>query len=193
MSLQDEIAKYLKSNKFQNEVRRKIGVLPDFGKSTGIDATKILAEKYAAELMNDVKTALSRVQSQNFIDRVRDEYYTEVKYEDGVGWVVELRFNDDAAFSPSLSHLEIYKNGAYLPVIFNNGWDADGTVYGYWATHGIYVRSLSYRKSSNFIQQAVDAFNKRHSKEGIRASYNPVYDGAGDDWLDYLDGTDWKF
>ena len=188
MSLNDEIARYIQSDKYKEEVRRQLGQNPTFGSGR----TKAIAEKYAEEIYNDLTETISLVASPNFVERMLDSYYTEVKFVNGQGWVVELFFDDMSAFSASLDP-DRYEDGAYLPLIFNNGWNARGQVFGYWVSKDVEVMSRRRRKGSYFIQKAVDAFNNRHEKDGARALYNPVYDGASYDWFTYLDGDDWAY
>lgn len=191
MNLNDKINEFLRSDSFKKKVREQTGYNVDLNTTTTmISVSKESAEKIAAEIKNDLSHYIAMVPSVNFVDRMLDMYDVGVRFQKGVGWVIELWFDEDSAFSPSLKP-EWYDD-AYLPILFNNGWEAAHYVYGEWVSKGIYTRSKIKRKGAGFIQKAVEAFNKRHSGTNIHASYNPVYDNDTDDWYDSLYGLDWE-
>lgn len=191
MNLSDKINKYLASDAFKKKAKAQTGYdINTKATTTMVAAPRETAEKCAAEIKNDLSHAIAMVPSMNFVDRMLDMYDVGVRFVDGVGWVIELWFNEDAAFSPSL--IPEWYDEVYLPILFNNGWEAQNYVYGEWVSKGVYIRSKIRRKGEKFIQKAVEAFNKRHAGTNIRASYNPVYDGDVDDWYDSLYGYDWE-
>lgn len=196
MSLNDKINNYLNSDNFKEKVKQHTGLdIKGNSATINIYASRETAERYAAEIKNDLAHAIAMVPSMNFVDRMLDMYDVGVRFENGVGWVIELWFDEDAAFSPSL--IPEWYDEVYLPILFNNGWEAQNYVRGTWVSKGVRIKSLIKRKGAGFIQKAVDAFNKRHVGTNVKASYNPVYDrGAdddGDDWYMSLYGDDWAY
>lgn len=181
MSLKDELERYYKSDNFKKKVFEKVKSNPKLG---NIESS---ARQYAAILTRMLDEAIALVKSENFILRMYGKHYTEVKFIPGQGWTIELRFDEDSAWSPSLLP-DVYDD-VYLPALFNNGYSASGIVYGYWETHGFFTNSRPERKAAHFIQSVVDEFNRKYADSGFRAVYNPVYDGM--DWYDSLFDEDW--
>lgn len=187
MSLKSEYEKFLKSDKFKSYIKSSVANDSKFG-GTG-QGTEAMAKRCASEIVDYLDRYIALVPSDNFVLRMYGRYDAVTRFESGRGWVVEVRFDEDAAFSPSLRPDEY--DDVYLPVLFNNGWNANGTVYGYWQTHDIYTRSRQRRDAALFIQRAVNDFNKKYAGTGIVAEYNPVYDGGyGEDYLDPLYDVD---
>ena len=78
----------------------------------------------------------------------------------GNKYVADITFPED--MSPSL-YPEGYPGGADLIVLYNNGVDADGVVYGEWHNAGS-VMSRPSRGAAQFIQDGVAAFG---SHDGV--------------------------
>lgn len=196
MNLNDKINKYLASDAFKKKAKAQTGYdINTKATTTMVAAPRETAEKCAAEIKNDLSNAIAMVPSVNFVDRMLDMYDVGIRFVDDIGWVIELWFDEDKAFSPSL--IPDWYDEVYLPILFNNGWEAQNYVWGEWVSKKVYIHSKIKRKGEKFIQKAVDAFNKRHVRTNIRASYNPVYDRGtddeGDDWYMSLYGYDWEF
>lgn len=94
-------------------------------------------------------------------------------------WVVEFVFEDterdslDPDTYPS-THPDHIQD---IVALLNHGYDADGTVYGYWETAGQRVRSLQSRDGLYFIQHGAHDFNARFD-EIAEMQWHPKYDGG---------------
>ena len=76
---------------------------------------------------------------------------------------------------PSPLFPDKYKCRDNIVALFNNGYSADGQVYGMW--HGRQIASLKERIGENFIEQAVRDFIGNYGSEYnvIDIKVDPIY------------------
>lgn len=88
--------------------------------------------------------------------------------------VMTIRFRPDSVSRPSLDP-EKYPNGiADIVVHLDHGWDAKHVTGGLW--HGEYYLSRQYAERQDFLQDAVDEFNRAHPESEAKVCYPVGYD-----------------
>lgn len=188
MSLKQELERFYKTKKFH----QLVNVAVRTNRNVGNGSSELLAHQAADDLKDILNTKIQSVDSKRFRERMTGEFTTTVSFKDGIGWVVELNFNPDAARGISLQP-DLFEP-VYLPKLFNNGWSANGRVWGYWKTAGHIVGSRITREASNFIDNAVSEFNAKYAPLGVYAELASIYtspdylysdmeDGDFDDWM----------
>ena len=84
---------------------------------------------------------------------------------------IEIWFDLESLFRPSLAP-EKHKGVENIVLHFTHGWDARGSVYGYWESASRDTWSRSYFAGDDFMQEAVDDFN---ALELGKAELNDIY------------------
>lgn len=88
--------------------------------------------------------------------------------------VMVIRFLPGSVFRPSLDP-EKYPNGiADIVVHLDHGWDAKRVTGGLW--HGEYHLSRQHSERQDFLQDAVDEFNRAHPESEAKVCYPDGYD-----------------
>lgn len=88
--------------------------------------------------------------------------------------VMIIRFLSDSVSRPSLDP-EKYPNGiADIVVHLDHGWDAKRVTGGLW--HGEYHLSRQHVERQDFLQDAVDEFNRAHPESEAKVCYPAGYD-----------------
>lgn len=88
--------------------------------------------------------------------------------------VMTIRFRPDSVSRPSLDP-EKYPNGiADIVVHLDHGWDAKRVTGGLW--HGEYHLSRQHSERQDFLQDAVDEFNRAHPESEAKVCYPDGYD-----------------
>ena len=86
-----------------------------------------------------------------------------------------FNFDPDSIKRESLNPDE-FPGGAYdIVALINHGYDAKGTVHGYWAPAGKAIESMQHREGAFFIQAAVEEFERLYG-DVAKISYNEKYD-----------------
>ena len=81
---------------------------------------------------------------------------------------IDIDFAGDM-YRPSL--IPSYYGGIEdIAALLNNGYEANRTVTGYWATANGYIKSLQSREGAHFAQDAASVFSSTHNnlKDGFR-------------------------
>lgn len=88
--------------------------------------------------------------------------------------VMIIRFLSESVHRPSLDP-EKYPNGiADIVVHLDHGWDAKHVTGGLW--HGEYYLSRQHAERQDFLQDAVDEFNRAHPESEAKVRYPDGYD-----------------
>lgn len=173
MALNDKINAYLKSASFQSKLKSAItdGNVGRTQKPKNADkvdevdlsgeniASIVLAQQYETEMRDILKAEFKRIHTadkelpEKFENALDSKIITRDKH-----LAIEFRF-DDTLWRESLNPGK-YPDGAYLNVLFNNGVNAQGYVYGVW--HDRFVRSVKNRPASRFMYKARDKFMQQH-------------------------------
>lgn len=180
MSLQSELERFYKTDRYKQLLREAVQTNPNLGQGNGGVGTEQIALDAASDLKDMLNASINKVKASNraypdnFKNRFYDQFDTAVYFENGTGWVIDLSFSDGAARGESL-----YPEGGYepvyLPKLFNDGWNADGTVFGYWPRAGKVVPSKSIQEQTKFVDRAVNEFNGKYRSMGIVAYIHPIY------------------
>ena len=178
--LNERLRDYLNSAPVQKRIREEIKKNPQIGKSSGGGAESVA--KAAAEELKDIlldvidsNSILSPRAKEVFSDAVRSEVF----FDDGVGWTANVYFDREVVARRSWYEIK-YDFDVYLPVLFNNGYDAENYVYK--KIDGEGRRSLRVRAASEFIQETAVEFRRRHNNDGLTLTYNPAYDSENSEW-----------
>lgn len=161
--------------KYKELISKKFANEKNFGNGgNGFDNER-KAKLYGEEMKNLLLDEINHLDSLPAIERFKKAVRVKTHFEIGTGWVIDVYFDEDEVSSNSL-WWEKYENGAYLPVLFANGYSAKNNVYGY-NNNGEHIVSKESRLGYNFIANAVQRFNSVHSKN-IKAEYNEIYGGT---------------
>lgn len=88
--------------------------------------------------------------------------------------VMTIRFRPDSVSRPSLDPKK-YPNGiADIVVHLDHGWDAKRVTGGLW--HSEYHLSRQHAERQDFLQDAVDEFNRAHPESEAKVRYPEGYD-----------------
>lgn len=72
-----------------------------------------------------------------------------------------------------------FPDGVYnLPLLLNNGYTTQGKkVYGYWASHDVYIENLRERSGAHFIEAAIQRFMRYYAwRYGVRSiTFEGIY------------------
>lgn len=174
MSLESQLQKYYQSKEFKAQVDKLVKTDKNFGGTSG--GTEKLAKQYRQEIKNYLIQEINNLDSVSAIERFTKAIIVESKFVSGIGWTIDICFDEDEVTSNSLwwDNPE-YEMGAYLPTLFANGYEVDNYVYGY-NNNGESIRSLKKRQGYNFVKAAVDRFNQSH--RNTKAEYNEIYEGG---------------
>ena len=174
MSLETELQKYYQSKEFKNKVDHLAKTDKNWGKTSGV--TEKLVKQYGQEMQSYLIQEINKLDSLRAIERFTKAIIVEPKFVYGIGWRIDIRFDESEVISNSLWwDSPKYEMGAYLPTLFANGYNADNYVYGR-NNDGENIRSLKMRRGYNFVKAAVDRFNQNHNN--TKAEYNEIYDGG---------------
>lgn len=177
MSLKDELKAFQKTPKFQNMVYEKMKHDPTFGLGESTSGTKQRAVDFGHKMREILQKKIANMESIAAKELFLGNIIVKENFIKGSGWVIDVSFDEDEVTSNSLYWQNPeYEMGAYLPVLFNEGYDADNYVYGY-DNYGNYIRSKRHRDAEHFIQDAVDEFNLAQKGEAI-AQYSSRYSGG---------------
>lgn len=122
-----------------------------------------------------ISTAAQEGVPASVLENIESLDYTD-PYDTGDGEKGIAIYITDDPKRPSL-YREKYDGVDNIVAIFNNGYTADGFVYGKW--HGKKTRSLDKRQGSFFMQKAIDTFMEKYGSDfNISVELNPLYDGA---------------
>lgn len=181
MSIQDQLRGFEKTDKFKKLVAEKMKSDPNFG-----DGVKRGGSKKAATNFGDEMREILRDEILNIRNRDKESFLDHIimseEFVSGTGWTISVSFDEDKVTSNSLYWQNPnYELGAYLPVLFNEGYDANNYVYGY-NNSGDYIRSSKslpdrHRDTLYFIQRAVDSFNSKYKGKAV-AQYSSKYSGG---------------
>lgn len=177
-NLEKQLLNFQKSDKYKKIIADKSKQDKNFGKSNGSGGTESLAKQYGLKMKEILLKEINTLDSASAIERFTNAIVVEPKFINGIGWIVDIRFDEDEVTSNSLWwQNQSYEIGAYLPSIFNNGYTAKNYVYGK-NNNGESMRSKLSRSPIPFIQNAINRFNAEFSKTGTRAECNEIYGGT---------------
>ena len=108
-------------------------------------------------ILNHFPTSLSKLKPE------LSTSVSEIKTSDGY-YRIDIEFPEDVIRRKSL-YPEKYEVIDNIISLFNNGYQAKNTVYGYWATAGKRVTSISSRPSLAFMQDAINNFNMIYANQ----------------------------
>lgn len=173
MALNDKFNAYLKSSVFQSKFKSavasgNVGRMQKPKNADKVDEVELsgeniasiaLAQQYETEMCDILKAEFKHIDTadeelpEKFENALHSKIITRGKH-----LVVEFRF-DDTLWRESLNPGK-YPDGAYLNVLFHNGVNAQGYIYGVW--HDRFVRSVKHRPASHFMYKARDEFMQKH-------------------------------
>lgn len=159
MSIESKISAFLKSKEGKQKITEarakslKEGrVFGQAGASVSKEDAIAVAKKQRDILLHYlVQVGLGSIAPEDII-------IGEPSVDKNGGLSVGLWFDPESIFRPSLVPEE-YKGIENIVLHFTHGWDARGSVYGYWESAGRDTWSRSYFAGDDFMQQAVDDFN----------------------------------
>ena len=124
-------------------------------------ATTSAAEIQSGGLGESAISALNRIKASSPF-KVSDNIYT-----------IEINFAGDLS-RPSMAPGK-YEEIHNIAALLNNGYDANKPVHGFW--HGEDRWSLAKRQGANFMNSAVDAFNRQYKEKYnvIDIKLNSIY------------------
>lgn len=176
-NLDDEIKKLVNSQQFKTQCDNKVKTNKNIEVNKNIKSTvSDYAKKIKDILHEEISGLVSETTSEAFLDHIS----TNVYFENGKGWVVDISFDTDSVTRDSLSN---NFDSVYLPALINNEWDSSalGRVWGY-DRHGSYViASDKYMNGSfkGFIETAIQRFKSEVGNEhGIIVEVNGIYDNG---------------
>lgn len=89
------------------------------------------------------------------------------------GVAASIDLSEDGGLGRSSLYTEYPKRVKNIIALFEHGYSARTSVWGYW--NGEYTWSLSERDAANFIHEAVDDFNSKYSDLGITVTIMKPY------------------
>ena len=175
-NLDQQLKKFEKTDKFRKNVEEKLkhnfSSSNSFGLKT-LQTVKQYGSRMKEILREDILDIKSSTTGESFLDHI----IVSEEFRPGLGWIINIFFDEDEVTRNSLYwQSPKYEMGAYLPVLFNEGYDAKSWVYGY-DNNGNYIRSLTHRDALHFIQKSVDRFNTEQ-KGMVVAEYSDKYSGG---------------
>ena len=176
-SIDSQVEQLMKTPKYKEIISKKLANEKNFGNGGNGFGNEKKAQLYGEEMKNLLLDEINNLDSLPAIERFKKAIRVKTRFEIGIGWVIDVYFDEDEVSSNSL-WWEKYENGAYLPVLFANGYTAKNRVYGY-TNNGNYAISKQSRIGYNFIANAVQRFNSIHNKT-VKAEYNEIYGGTLD-------------
>ena len=173
MALNDKINAYLKSSAFQSKFKSavasgNVGRMQKPKNADKVDEVELsgeniasiaLAQQYETEMCDILKAEFKHIDTadEELPEKFENALHSKILNRDK-HLVIEFWF-DDTLWRESLNPGE-YPDGAYLNVLFNNGVNAQGYIYGVW--HDRFVRSVKHRPASHFMYKARNEFMQKH-------------------------------
>lgn len=174
MSIESQLKVFAKTDKFRKLVAEKIKNNPNFGSGSYHKTAVKFGDEMKEFLRNEIVNIKSSTTNESFLDHI----IVNEEFLNGTGWTINVSFDEDKVTRNSLFWQNPkYEMGAYLPTLFNEGYDADNYVYGYDDNGTYYSYSKKHREALYFIQRAVDLFNTKYKGKAV-AQYNSKYTGG---------------
>lgn len=162
---------------------RKGGSGAGYGAGTGSVAAKDL-DFYKNEFLRILRGAIEDIPTYYDDAYLKNTYHfaddgnihCDGTFNEATGFY-EFHFNfDPESIKRESLDPDEFPGGAYdIVALINHGYDADGSVYGYWAPAGKAIKSLQSREGAFFIQAAVEEFERLYGNVA-KISYNEKYD-----------------
>lgn len=159
------------------EEMRKSGREKTAGGSALMTVEKMHA--VAEELINDLRDRAMMYEMEQLIPHTITELFGSLRYsavyEQNNG---EYNYRIDVWFDAYLSRISLYNIDPVTGIrrytgdgvdniinLFDKGYDATHTVYGYWDNAGKYTHSRMNRPRLGFMEEAIDFFNSTKGKD----------------------------
>lgn len=138
------------------------------------------ASEMADELCDMIRNnavQMSDNMAGSVLANVNSIHSAEASYMGGGAITVEMSFAGNLMRPSMLDNTNTARYNSYYPVnivaLFEKGYSASSRVYGVW--HGAWHASLTQRKGIGFIHSAVEEFNARYARYGVRATILGIY------------------
>ena len=175
-NLEQQLKKFEKTDKFRKEVEKVIKYTSSSGNSFSLKTLQT-AKQYGLRMKEILREDILNIKSSTTGKSFLDYIVVSEEFKSGLGWIINVSFNADEVTRNSLYWQNPkYEMGAYLPVLFNEGYNANNPVYGY-DSNGNYIRSLTHRDALYFVQKSVERFNIEQKGRAI-AEYSDKYSGG---------------
>ncbi|MPL95089.1 hypothetical protein SDC9_41252 [bioreactor metagenome] len=160
ISIESAINKFLASpegkKRVEQEKKKALKEGRKFGQPEGATISKTDAEKAAQKMKNILLKHLATVNLQTIFPD--DIVVGEPKIQSDGTISIDISFDSEAVKRPSLAP-EKYDGVENIVVHLTHGWDANGSVHGYWESAGRMAWSRQSFVGDDFMQHAVEEFN----------------------------------
>jgi hypothetical protein len=160
MSLDDKVNVYLKSPKGRKKTAETKAKAFKEGRTFGQSGTGSVSKDSAKQAGQKMKTILlahlASVNLQTILPQ--DIIIDEPKIDENGDITINIRFDVDATKRPSLQP-DRYSGVENIVVHLTHGWDAKGSVYGFWESARQMTHSRSFFAGDDFMREAVEEFN----------------------------------
>lgn len=159
MSIEQELKKFEKTERFQQLVREAKEKAAREGKPFGCPSGLVISKEMAAKMAKDfVKKLLINMNNAGLRFYEDDLIISTPIPVVGGGYKVDISFDPGSLHRDSLYSAK-YPNGVdNIVSLFTHGWDTDGRrVFGTW--HNSHYQSRMTFKGDDFMQRAIDDFN----------------------------------
>jgi len=191
-SISDKAKAYSKTDSGKKKMSEAITNLKKSGSGVTSSGDEVLTHSKMSELAEEFIDMLKKQAASFDLAESVMEHFDSLDYmiEDAGNNVFQcfIYFRDDLG-RESLYRGDNTSEGINnIVALFNNGYVASKSVYGYWKKHDTYVHSVPARPSLHFMQRSIEDFiNKYHNKYNITAVLNDdEYDG---NYAGSLNGT----
>lgn len=96
-------------------------------------------------------------------------------------WEINISIKKDALHRESLYKQGYPKGLDDLVLLYSRGYNARDYVHGYNQKKGRYMWSFKHRPSNDYLQKAVDEFNKRYNSGASWASLKEPYESGSEE------------
>lgn len=159
-SIESACAKQIQSKAVQAKISQKCKKLAASGKALGTKNT--LSMEQAGKLLFDIieqnfpKESLSTFPlSSSYISSIK---FVNDKYQ------IDIQFPSNETRRESLCPDE-YDGIDNIVALFNNGYEARASVYGYWVSKEKWVWSTRKRPALHFMQESIEQFNSQYGAQ----------------------------
>lgn len=177
-SVMGKVQAYADSNEGKTRIAKFIKECRDSGNGKLSSGDYIVTQQDMIRAAEALISILKEVAKQKSLPESVQKHFDSLYYNDPIPYGKEgKQYKIDIQFEDDLSRMSLKiasgKNAGKrtgegidnIVSLFDTGYNAKGSVYGVWENHtNNEIYSLSYRDSLNFMEEALNTFNREYGK-----------------------------